>query len=141
MKKSTMELMELLKTTKNISQFMDSVEDELIPEQNAGEYLNEAMEKRHLKKSEVIRKSGLDRGYAYDILSGKKEPSRDKVLALCIAMELDVEEVQTLLKSTGYPILYARVERDSIILFALQNKLPLNDINELLYEMGHGCIA
>ena len=73
--------------------------------------------------------------------SGRKRPSRDKVLALCFAMHLSFTEVQNLLKATGYPILYARIERDSAIIFSLQRNCALSDVNELLYELGYKELA
>lgn len=137
MKKSTTELLELLKKSSNISDFVEKASSELIAIEPLHQYLNTLLDEKKIKKSEVIKRSGLDRGYVYDIFAGKKLPSRDKVLAICFAMELSEEEVQRLLKYTGYPMLYARVERESIILFALQHKLSLTDVNELLYEMNH----
>ena len=89
----------------------------------------------------LIRKSGLDRTYCYQIFDGRKRPSRDKVLALCFAMDLSFMEVQQLLKATGYPILYARMERDSAIIFCLQRNCALSDANELLYELGYEGLA
>lgn len=137
MKKSTMELLELLRSSASISDFIDQTADELIQLKPLHQYLDELIQEKNLKKSEVIRQSGIDRGYGYDIFAGKKLPSRDKVLAICFAMHLSQDEVQGLLKCTGYPQLYARVERESIILFALQHNLSLIDTNELLYEMNY----
>lgn len=54
---------------------------------------------------------------------------------MCFALKLSFEEVQNLLKATGYPILYARINRDSIIIFALQHDITLTDTNELLFSM------
>ena len=82
-----------------------------------------------------MRNSGIDRGYAYDILSDKKQPSRDKVLLLCLGASFSFEEVQTLLKQTGYPMLYARIARDSAIIFAFRHHMSPIDTNELLYEL------
>lgn len=137
MRKSTMELLELLKASPTISDFIEKTADELIETIPLYQYLDMMIEEKQLKKSEVIKRSGLDRGYVYDIFAGKKIPSRDKVLAICFAMELSEEEVQRLLKYTGYPQLYARIERESIILFALQHQLKITDVNELLYEMNY----
>lgn len=137
MKKSTMELLELLKKSSNISDFIEKTVDEFIEEKPLYQYLENLIEEKQLKKSDVIKRSGLDRGYAYDIFAGKKIPSRDKLLAICFAMELLEEEVQSLLKYTGYPQLYARIERESIILFGLQHHLSLMNVNELLYEMNY----
>lgn len=140
MKKSTGELLELLKSTPAISDYLTAVSDELVQKPALSDYLEKILSEKELKKSEVIKRSSLDRGYAYDIFSGSKLPSQDKVLALCFALDLSASETQRLLITTGYPHLYARRERDSIILFALEHKLSLNDVNELLYEMHYAIL-
>jgi transcriptional regulator with XRE-family HTH domain len=140
MKKNTFELLNILQNSDNILRFQEEESDEFIECQSLHKYLLGILEEKNLKRSEVIRKSGIDRGYAYDILAGKRIPSRDKVLELCFAIDLSVDEVQRLLKCTGYPQLYVRIERDSIILYALQNHFSLTDANILLYEMKQECL-
>ncbi len=140
MKKSTGELLEILKKSADASTFMKDASDDLMQQISLAEYLCHLIDSKGLNKSEVIHRSGLDRGYGYDILSGKKTPARDKVLALCFAFPLSAEETQSLLKSTGYPPLYVRLERDGVILYALEHCLSLNDTNELLYEMNYAIL-
>lgn len=137
MQKTTGELLELLKKSSNASSYIENASDDLIQQIPLSEYLSEIMHSKQLIGSDIVLRSGLDRGYVYEILSGKKNPSRDKVLAICFAVPLSADETQQLLKSTGYPALYARIERDSIILFALEHSLSLADANELLYEMNY----
>ena len=137
MKKSTGELLELLKRTSVPSSFMENASKDLIRQIPLSKYLTQILDSHSLQKSELIRRSGLDRSYVYDILSGKRDPSRDKVLALCFAVPLSADETQKLLKTTGYAPLYVRLERDSIIFFGLQHGLPLAYTNELLYEMNY----
>lgn len=137
MKKTTGELLELLKKSSNASSYIENATDDLIQQIPLSDYLSEIMDSKQISRSDIVHRSGLDRGYVYEILSGKKTPSRDKVLAICFAVPLSADETQQLLKSTGYPTLYARIERDSIILFALEHSLSLTDVNELLYEMNH----
>ena len=117
--KKTEELLKTIQSCKNYQDFISESRQEL----------------KKLKKSDVIRNSGIDRGYAYDILSDKKQPSRDKVLLLCLGASFSFEEVQTLLKQTGYPMLYARIARDSAIIFAFRHHMSPIDTNELLYEL------
>lgn len=140
MQKTTCELLEILQKSSNLTAYMQQVSEDLIETVPLHIYLEKLLHEKNLKKSDVIRLSGLDRGYAYDIFSGSKLPSRNKVLALCFSMSLLVTEVQRLLVATGYSQLYARLERDSIILFALQRQLSLIDTNELLFEMGYPCL-
>lgn len=137
MKKTTGELLELLKKSSNASSYIENAADDLIQQIPLSKYLSKIMHSKQLIGSDIVLRSGLDRGYVYEILSGKKTPSRDKVLAICFAVPLSADEAQQLLKSTGYPSLYARIERDSIILFALEHSLSLTDANELLYEMNY----
>ena len=140
MKRSTEELLDILKKSPDIATFMDNNSEDLMDTIPLCNYLEDVLIQKNLKKSDVIRLSGLDRKYCYEIFAGAKSPSRDKVLALCFAANLSDSETMQLLKSTGYPQLYARIERDSIILFALQHRLSLTDANELLYEMNFPCL-
>ena len=121
--KKTEELLKTIQSCKNYQDLISESRQELI------------LTQKKLKKSDVIRNSGIDRGYAYDILSDKKQPSRDKVLLLCLGASFSFEEVQTLLKQTGYPMLYARIARDSAIIFAFRHHMSPIDTNELLYEL------
>ena len=134
MKKSTEELLSILKNTNNISTYMEDQKETLDPV-DLTEALEQLLDARSITKSDCIYRSGLDRTYCYQIFSGRKTPSRDKLLALCLAMELSAAEVQSLLKQTGYAPLYPKLARDSVILFAFYHKLSLTDLNELLYEM------
>ncbi len=62
------------------------------------------------------------------------------MLAICFTLKLSFEKIQNLLKATGYPILYAIIKRDSIIIFALQHNITLTDTNELLFDSGYSLI-
>lgn len=98
--------------------------------------LSVMLKEKKLKKSDIIAKSGIENHYAYQIFSGVKIPSRDKVIMLCAAFALSPEEAIRLMKITGYAPLYGKCERDNAILFGLTKKLSLLEINELLYELG-----
>ena len=134
MKKTTEELLLLLKNTSNINTYLTQQKDS-IHTLELSEALEGLLTKKSISKSDCIRRSGLDRTYCYQIFSGTKRPSRDKLLALCFAMGLTVEETQELLKQTGYVMLYAKNERDSVILFSLYHDLTLTATNELLFNM------
>ncbi len=56
------------------------------------------------------------------IFAGEKIPSRDKLIALAFGLRLSEEETIKLLKISGNRELYARDERDALILFALYHK-------------------
>lgn len=136
MRKTTEELLNTLKHSVSITSYLSQEQDNLktLPLHT---YLNDIFAEKEISPSQCIRNSGLDRTYCYQIFSGRKPPSRDKVLALCFGLSLDVEDTQLLLKSTGYTQLYPRNERDSIIIFALQRNASILEANELLLDLGY----
>lgn len=99
------------------------------------EHLNTLLVQKGISRADVVRGSLLDRAYVYQIFSGEKTPSRDKLIAIAFGMRLSDEETQKMLKISSNRELYAKDERDAIILFALQKKKNIFEINELL--TGH----
>lgn len=132
-KKSTEELRHEIKAATDIEDYLKNNRENLI-QYNLPKYLNELLAKKGLRKADVVRGSQLSRAYVYQIFSGEKTPSRDKLIALAFGLRLSETETQTLLKMSGNPQLYAREERDAVILFALQRNQSIFEINELLYE-------
>ena len=123
---------ELLKCIKNSHELDDFLEKQEFININISEYLNMIIEKKELVKSEVIKSSGLDRVYAYQILNGTRTPSRDKLIQFAFGMKLTLDETQTLLKYNGMAPLYAKNRRDSIILFAINERASVIDLNIML---------
>lgn len=77
--------------------------------------------------------------YAYQIISGARRPSRDKLLCLCIAMRATLEETQDLLIHGGFAPLYVRSQRDNIIIFAISEETILQ-VNSNLYDHGEALL-
>lgn len=140
MKKSTIELLEILKKSPAIEQYLDN-ESESLAKEPLDEVLSKLIDEKGLKKSEIIKRSGLDKSYAYQIFSGEKTPSRQKLIALMFGMKLSSDEAQDILKRAGYPPLYPRIEVDAVILFCLQKGLGITDANEFLYDLGYEILS
>lgn len=134
MKKNTQELLEILNSTDKIQTYLSDF-PEVIPQEPLSPALEKLLSEKGLKKSRCIKDSGLPRTYAYQIFSGERTPSRDKLLALCLAMHLTPKEVHTLFSATGYPDLYAKNQRDSVFIFAFNKHLSPIETNELLMEL------
>ena len=99
MKKTTEELMEILKQKKSIHAYFTEEIDEL-EFASLAEYLELLLIEKGLRKSDVIKRSNMDKNYAYQIFNGNKtHPSRDKMIALAIGMGLNVLETRKLLRS------------------------------------------
>lgn len=130
---STAELEHELKTTTNIEDYLSKSRKYMLAH-NLPEHLKMLLSQKELSKADVVRGSLLDRSYVYQIFSGEKTPSRDKLIALAFGLHLSDDETQKMLKLSGNRELYARDARDAVILFALHQKKTIFDVNELLFS-------
>lgn len=104
--------------------------------QNLSDYLCSILKEKKLTKSAVIKKTELSEVYCYQIFSGLRNPSRDALICICIAMNLSLEETQNVLKVGSFGILYAKKERDSVIILGITDSWDVAQINMELYERG-----
>ena len=135
MKKSTDDLMKNLRSKSSVDEYFDENDSEIFFG-SLSELIDFFMARKGLTKAEVVKRSGMNRGYCYEIIGGKtpKNISRDKVMMLCFGLSLTVDESQQLLKKSGYAPLYARDTRDSIIIFCLENHINIVNTNIKLGE-------
>lgn len=96
--------------------------------------LTELYEQKHLTKAALARQAGMSEVYLHQVFAGRRNPSRDRLLCLCIGLEATVDETQQLLRQAGYAQLYPRVRRDAIILHAIAHGIALPLVNDKLYE-------
>lgn len=129
--KKTDDLLKIINKSRDIDGFLKEHKQEFI-KVNTASYLNSILEEKNLAKGEVIKASGLDRVYGYQILNGTRTPSRDKLIQIAFGMKLDYDETQKLLKYNGHAPLYTHNRRDSIIIFAINEKISVIDLNILL---------
>lgn len=133
--KDTGDLLAELKNGRDIKNYLDRNKKELAI--SLHEYLEKIRKEKSLEYADIIKKSGLNRDYIYKIFRGEnKKPSRSKILAIGIAMNLNLDEIQYLLKHAQLNLLYPRSQWDSIIISAVEQKLNVIETNELLYQLG-----
>ncbi len=131
--KSTEELMHEIENSRSFVDYLEGNAEEMqlhpFPE-----CLDGWLKKKQLSRADVVRQSNLNKAYVYQIFSGRKYPSRDKVIALGFGLKLNIEEMPLLLKQAGYRTLYPRDTRDALLLFALKEGMNILDTNNLLYD-------
>ena len=133
MKKSTTDLLNELNQTSHIDQYLKE-NGEYIIDQSLSKYLCDIIESKNLSKSDIIKKSDINEIYGYQIFSGKRTPSRNKLLCICIGADFSLEETNETLKVAGFSPLFPKIKRDSIIIFGIQNQHQIWEINESLYN-------
>lgn len=136
--KTTDELLQLLSdmhTETDLKEYMEKLE--VIQKYHSfSEYLNEKIRESGKTAAFIIQTAQIQRNYGYQILDGSKNPGRNKVIALSLALQLLLEDTQRALILSGESILYSKNKRDSILIFSVQKNLSVQQVNELLFEMG-----
>ena len=95
--KSTDDLIHEIKSATDIEDYLIKNKENLL-HSDLAEHLNMLLSEKGIKKADVVRRSLLDRTYVYKIFSGKKIPSRDKLLALAFGLGLSDDETRAMLR-------------------------------------------
>ncbi len=103
---------------------------------SAPEYLQKLLAEKGLKRADVIRAAGLHPQYGQHIFAGRKNTSRNNLLAIALAMELTTKETQHLLHYADVGQLYVRDPWDSILWYALERRMTVIETELLLHKFS-----
>lgn len=106
---------------------------ELFAVQDFAALLAALYDKKDISKAALARRAGISEVYLHQVFSGRRNPSRDRLVCICAGLGASLEETQTLLKHGGYAQMYPRVKRDAIISHGLIHGTELNEINDKLF--------
>ena len=139
-RKITNELEQEIKEKIDLDHFLSENQDQFLT-QNMAELFAEMLETKKISKAELARRARTSEMYLYQVLGGKRIPTRDRFLCFCISLGFNVEETRMLLKRGNYADLYARDRRDAIIMFALERQWNLAQLNDALFEKGEKLLS
>ncbi len=131
MGRDTEKILDHLSGTESLTEFFQE-NKEAFNLSTIGEYIELELKNRKITKASIIRKSGINKRFFYDILAGKKIPNRRYIIRTFLAIGVDFNDVQWYLKACDYPQLYVKNKRDSIIIYCLKNKLSVSECNKML---------
>ena len=97
-------------------------------------WLLDLVNARGTDRMSVIRQSGLNQTFGYQIFAGERRPSRDKLIQLAFGLELDAREACELLERGGMSALRSSCRRDVVIAFCLEHGLGVNRCDDLLWD-------
>lgn len=101
-----------------------------------GDYLSNLLTSHDLQPKDIIIHLNMDRSYTYQILGGRRNPTRNFLLRIAIFLKLPLEETQRMLSIAQRAQLYPRNRFDAAIIFALEHEMTLEETNALLEEIG-----
>ena len=107
-----------------------------ITDRSLPEYLQELLEEKGLRRPDVIREAQIGETYGYYIFTGQRNPKRDFVIRLALAMDCTLLETNRLLQVAGLNRLYCKNRRDVIIIFGIDHGYSLQQVDEQLYRFG-----
>lgn len=130
--KDTNNLRQELMETADLDQFLSENEERFQSGDVCG-LLNRLFRKRDLSKAALAKRSGMSEVYLHQVFAGRRNPSRNRLLCLCLGMGATLEETQELLKQGCQAQLYPGNRRDAIILYGIMNGMDLFAVNDKLF--------
>lgn len=100
------------------------------------DYLQQLLDEHGLRRIDVIHAASLNETFGYQVFTGARQASRDKLLQIAFAMGLSMQETRRLLQAGHANELYCKNRRDAIIIFCLTHGGTLEKVNEELYRFG-----
>ncbi len=140
--KETRELEKVLGKThlSDFDTYMKENKDSMLSDSNSfSTYVKSLLGEKGISQQTVFLNADVPERYGYKLLSGEKRTKqRDVILRLCYAAEFTLTETQRALKKYGMAELYAKDERDALIMISF-NERPgsIIDVNAMLKEHGH----
>ena len=130
--KNTDTLQQELMSTNNLDLFLTENDASFrdVPLQEA---IQRIFDEKGMSKAQLAKQSGISEVYLHQLFSGRRFPSRSRLLCLCFGLGATVDEAQSLLQQARHAPLYSRDRRDAIIIFALSHHMTLFEVNDKLF--------
>ena len=116
----------------------ESLEDVLkkIYTESFEKHLQQLINKKGLKNSEVYATSNISKQYFSKLLKGKVRPSKEKVLALAVGLKLNIDETVDFLRIAGYA-LSPISQTDKVVEYFIRNEdYNVIKIDIVLFDFG-----
>ena len=130
--KNTDTLQQELMSTNNLDRFLTENDASFrdVPLQEA---IQRIFDEKGMSKAQLAKQSGISEVNLHQLFSGRRFPSRSRLLCLCFGLGATVDEAQSLLQQARHAPLYSRDRRDAIIIFALSHHMTLFEVNDKLF--------
>lgn len=114
----------------------DVFDEETVIENKAPDihiFINKYIAEKNIPHTEIIRRLNIERCYGYQVLNGRRVPTRVQLIKIGLILRLGFEEVQRMLKIAGKEILYARDLTDARVIYALEHNLEYEKACEFIW--------
>ena len=123
------------KKSENVSESLEDVLKKIYTE-SFEKHLQQLINKKGLKNSEVYATSNISKQYFSKLLKGKVKPSKEKVLALAVGLRLNIDETVDFLRIAGYA-LSPISQTDKVVEYFIRNEdYNVIKIDIVLFDFG-----
>lgn len=129
----TEDLLQRLLAATDVDEYLD---EESLPDRTLAGYLAQLLADRRITRADVVRASGLNPTFVYDIFAGKSKPGRDHAIMLAFGLSCSLRETQRLLRLAGASELWCKLRRDAIVIWCIQNGLTREQTDDELWAKG-----
>lgn len=95
--------------------------------------INKYIVEKNIPHTDIIRALNIERSHGYQILNGRRVPTREQLIKICLFLRLDFDEVQRMLKTAKKDILYARDMTDVKIIYSIEHDLGYEEACEFIF--------
>lgn len=131
-RKNTGQLLQELMDSNDLDRVL-SENDTSFREDSLTDALQRLFDARDISKATLAKNSGISEVYLHQVFAGRRNPSRDRLLCICVGLGITLDETQRMLTQGSYAQLYPRTRRDAIISYGVVHQLPLGEINDKLF--------
>lgn len=103
-------------------------------ERDLSAWISDKLTELRIPKNLVVKRSRLNQTFAYQIMAGTRNASRDKLIQLAFGMGLEPEEASELLMHGGACALRTNNRRDVIIGYCLHHKMDVATCDDKLWD-------
>lgn len=95
--------------------------------------INQYMDEKQISKADLIRTLNIDRNYGYQILKGTRIPTRNCLIQIALALSLNAEQIDTLLRLADKSPLYVRNIVDARVFYALAHHMEYYEAIDFIW--------
>ncbi len=131
--KATENLWKELRETEDLSQFLKDNKADFRKE-TVPDVLNELFRTKQISKAALAKRASMSEVYLHQVFARQRNPSRNRLLCMCLGMSATLDETQNVLKLCGSAQLYIRNRRDVIISYGLLKGISVQEVNDYLFN-------
>ncbi|MBQ6663343.1 MAG: hypothetical protein IJM69_07375 [Firmicutes bacterium] len=100
-------------------------------------FMDQMIREHKVKRKDIAIRSGLSQDYTYKLLrEDKKTTERDYILAIALAVGMNLPQVQHALRIYGMPLLDKRDMRSHVIMIGFEDGCGIGGVNGFLEKSG-----